>query len=141
MTLIVPICGEFRMLNHILNVGSAQENPVLRMFTNSTNPSNGEEIGSYTQLTSGAWLHGNSVFSVLSGPGWTLTSGTPSQGAFAERPFMFVESFGNVYGYYVVHSATAGGPTLLWAERFTGGPYNIVNSGDQIKITPVFTLT
>jgi hypothetical protein len=42
-----------------------------------------------------------------------------------------------VYGYVVTNSA---GTIALWGETFTDGPYTIVNNGDLIKVTPVFTL-
>jgi septal ring factor EnvC (AmiA/AmiB activator) len=43
----------------------------------------------------------------------------------------------NVYGYYVNRTT---GNTIGWAERFSDGPYQITNNGDQIKVTPNFTL-
>src|SRR3972149_4852506 len=99
MALNVPVCGEFRMLNFILNTGSyTNAHPMMRLFVNS----------------------------------WS-----PSQASFAEQTWTFTASVGNIFGYHMVHSQAL---QLLWSERFTGGPYNIVNSGDQIKVTPVFTL-
>ena len=39
----------------------------------------------------------------------------------------------SVYGYFVTNNA---GTVLLWAERFTDGPYNLPSGGGSIKITP-----
>lgn len=45
-----------------------------------------------------------------------------------------------VYGYYVALNAdTFGYGRLLWAERFDN-PVFFTNSGDQLNLTPVFTL-
>jgi hypothetical protein len=47
------------------------------------------------------------------------------------------QSSQNVYGYFVVQTTSG---ILLWAERFSDGPYPIANNGDQIKVTPRFEL-
>ena len=134
MALNVPVCGEFRMLNFILNTGSyTNEHPMMRLFVNSWSPADNDQVTSYTEL--GAI--GGYTAKVLSGGSWAVASGNPSQASFAEQTWTFTASVGNIFGYHMVHSQAL---QLLWSERFTGGPYNIVNSGDQIKVTPVFTL-
>ena len=138
MALAVPICGEVRLLNMVLNTGSVNENPYLRLYTNSFDTANLNTLGitSLTDVTSSAGAYGSTA-KLCAGSMWSVVSGTPSQASFAEQTFTFTASFGNVHGYYMVHSLTN---ILLFAEKFTGGPYNIVNSGDAIKVTPVLTL-
>ena len=74
----------------------------------------------------------------LTAASWTYTSGDPSSIAYAQQTF--TSSAGSqsqpVYGYYVTQ-VTSG--KLVWVERFTDGPYTIVNNGDTIKVTLNFT--
>jgi hypothetical protein len=49
----------------------------------------------------------------------------------------FTGALGNVYGYYITDAAET---TLLWAERFTGAPFNVQNNGDTITVTLQLTL-
>jgi hypothetical protein len=68
---------------------------------------------------------------------WSVISGNPSQAEHTEVTWTFSGAAGNVYGYYVTRDI---GGELLWAERFTNGPFNITTNGDEIKITPRLTL-
>jgi len=128
MALNVPAQGEIQMLKYSLNFVAA-EHPVLRLYSNSRSPLETDGMGSYSDLPNSYGYAGK----VCSGGLWTVTSGNPSQAAFAEQTWTFTGSVGPVAGYYVVNSTAA---VMLWSEQFTGGPYNIVNSGDQIKLTP-----
>jgi len=38
-----------------------------------------------------------------------------------------------VYGYYLTQTSSG---LLVYAERFTNGPYNIADNGDVIRVTP-----
>ena len=42
-----------------------------------------------------------------------------------------------IYGYYL----TRADGSLLSAERFSDGPYNILSNGQTIKVTPNVSLT
>jgi hypothetical protein len=131
MALLVPNAGEVAMLNMVLNK-STPENQTLKLYTNNITPAETDTAATYTEAS------GNGYAAVgLTGASWTVTSGAPSSAATAQQTFTFTGALGNVYGYFIV-MATAG--TILWAERFSDGPYNIANNGDQIKITPTFTL-
>jgi hypothetical protein len=50
---------------------------------------------------------------------------------YSQQTWTFTGALGNVYGYYTTRASSG---DLVYAERFTDGPYNIVNNGDQIKL-------
>ena len=131
MTLLVPNVGEGRMLKAILN-HTAPENLVLKLYTSNTTPAETDTDSTYTEAT------GNGYSNVsLTGSSWSITEGAPSFGQYAQQTFTFTGALGNVYGLYLTQTTSG---ILMWAERFSDGPYNIANNGDQIKITPYIEL-
>lgn len=128
MALVFPDVGENKALEHLVNK-TAPENLVLRLFTSNTTPAEGDTAGTYTEAS------GSGYSAIpLTGGSWGAASGGSI--AFAQQTFTFTGALGNVYGYYYTQ-ATSG--VLIAAERFTDGPYNVANNGDQIKITPTIT--
>jgi hypothetical protein len=127
MAVLIPAVGKAAALAALLNK-VAPEDLVLKLYTSNTTPDSGDTAANYTEAS------GSGYASVpLAGGDWTVSAGSPTYATFAQQTFTFSGALGNVYGYYLVQSATG---TLMWAERFSDGPYEIVNSGDQIKITP-----
>jgi hypothetical protein len=131
MALLVPNVGEERMLRAIMNQ-TAPENLVLKLYTNNITPAEADTAATYTEASGFGYA---SV--TLTPANFVFTPGAPSDASYPQIIFTFTGALGNVYGYYIVQ-ATSG--ILMWAERFTDGPYNIQNNGDQIKITPKITL-
>lgn len=130
MALVVPNGGEVIALSYLVNK-SSPENLVLRLFTNNKTPAEADAVGDYTEAT------GSGYASItLTGASWTVTPGAPSSAAYAQQTFTFTGALGNVYGYYLTRLTTG---DLVYAERFSDGPYNIANNGDQIKVTPTIT--
>lgn len=129
MALLVPNVGEERMLKALLN-HTAPENLTLKLFKSNTTPVEGDTAGTYTE----ADFTGYSAVT-LTGSSWSVAAGDPSFATYAQQTFSSSAGGQNqsVYGYFVVQ-ATSG--ILMWAERFSDGPYVIVNNGDQIKVTP-----
>lgn len=131
MALLVPNSGEATMLEMILNKTPA-ENLVLRLFVNDKVPAESDNALDYTEAS------GNGYGSVnLSAASWTVTQGSSTFAAYPEVDFVFTGPLGNVYGYYLTQISSG---KLIWAERFSNGPYNIVNSGDMIMLTPKIEL-
>lgn len=127
MALLVPDEGEGVALENFLNK-TAPQNQTLKLYTNNITPGETDVAGTYTEAS------GNGYASVtLTGSSWTVTTGAPTHADYAQQIFTFTGNLGNVYGYYVVQ-VTSG--KVMFSERFADGPYNIVNNGDQIKITP-----
>ena len=131
MTLRIPDASEASLLGMALGK-TAMELFSLRLYTNNITPGEADVTATYTQAT------GNGYAAVsLTAANWVLTNGAPCSAAYPQVTFSFTGAAGNIYGYFVV-GATSG--LLLWAERFGDGPYNITQSGDSIKVTPVITL-
>jgi len=123
MTLIVPDEGKVFLIKRSLNIISV-EDLRLRLYTNDVTPAQNSVFSTFTEASgfgySGVTLVGSS---------YTVVSGVTA--SYPQQTFTFSGALGKVYGYFVT-----GGVTLGWAERFTNGPYNVANSGDQIKLTP-----
>lgn len=128
---MVPSVGEVVMMEAFLNKTASQD-LVLRLYSSNTTPAETDTDATYTEVTGGGYSAAN-----LTAANWTVTGGNPTTAAYPEVTFTFTGSVGNVYGYYVTQTSSG---ILMWAERFTSGPFNIQNNGDQIKITPQITL-
>lgn len=133
MTLLVPNQGEQLMLEAIANKTAPQDLD-LCLFKNDYTPVEGTTEASVTAAT----FTGYAVIQ-LTAASWTVTPGNPSSMAYAQQTFTSTAGSQNeaIYGYYL-KQRTSG--KLVWAERFTDGPYTIVNNGDAIKVTPTITL-
>ena len=133
MTLLVPNAGEVIALEAFVNK-TAPANQSLRLYQSNTTPSETDTAASYTEAT---WTGYSAI--TLTGSSWGAASaGAPSSIAYAQQTFTSTagSQSQNNYGYYVTQ---AGSGTLMWAERFSDGPYQIVNNGDTIKVTPTIT--
>jgi hypothetical protein len=134
MALVVPNASEVIMLNYILNK-DAPENISMLLYVNNVIPDENSTVATFTEMTNGL---GYTTGGISLTPGsWSVISGNPSQAEHTEVTWTFTGAAGNVYGYYVTRDT---GGELLWAERFTNGPFNITTNGDEIKITPRLTL-
>ncbi len=132
MTLLVPNNGEGDGLQYFVNK-AAPENLVLRLFTNNITPAETDVAATYTEASGSGY---GAI--TLTGASWGAPSeGAPSSIAYAQQTYTFSGALGNVYGYFMTR-ATSG--RIALAERFSDGPYNIANNGDQIKITPSITM-
>jgi hypothetical protein len=131
MALLVPNAAETIMLANFLNK-TAPQDLTLKLYTNNVTPAEADTEASYTEAA------GNGYAAVdLVAANWVLTGGAPSSAAYPQVTYTFTGALGNVYGYFVVQKVSG---KLMWAEKFTNGPYNIQNNGDQIKVTPNITL-
>ena len=133
MALVAPNVGVQEILRRALNY-SATGNVVLRLYSSNTTPGETDTTATYTEAT----FTGYSAIT-LTGASWTVTNADPSVASYAEQTFTSSAGSQNqaIYGYYVTNAA---GTVLMRAERFTDGPYTIVNNGDAIKVTPQITL-
>lgn len=129
MALLVPNIGEQRALEAWIK----GMNTVLRLFKSNTTPAETDTAATYTE----ADFTGYSA-PTLTGASWVVTPGAPTLAAYAQQTFSSSadQASQNVYGYYVTRSSDG---ELVYAERFSDGPYAVANNGDQIKITPQIT--
>jgi len=132
MTLVLPNQGEQITLEAMVGK-TAGQNLVLRLFKSNTTPDESTTEASVTEAN----FTGYSAIT-LTAASWSYTAGDPGTIAYAQQTF--TSSAGSqsqaVYGYYLTQ-VTSG--KLVWVERFTDGPYTIVNNGDTIKVTLNFT--
>ncbi len=133
MTLLVPNNGEGDGLSYFVNKLAPQD-LVLKLYQNNVTPAETDTAATYTEAT---WTGYSAA--TLAGASWTVSEGAPTSAAYAQQTF--TSSAGSQsqpnYGYFMVR-ATSG--RIALAERFTDGPYTIVNNGDAIRITPNITL-
>lgn len=132
MTLVVPNVGEVLALKAFLN-HTAGQNGVLRLFKSNTTPAETDTFATYTEADFTGYA---SV--TLTGSSWTVTGGAPTSATYAQQSFTSSadQAAQNVYGYMVNQTTST---VLMWAERFSNGPYAIANNNDQIQITPAIT--
>lgn len=132
MTLLVPNGGEDLALQYLVNK-AAPQNLVLRLFQNNITPAETDVVGTYTEATFTGYA---SI--TLTGATWTTTPGAPSQAAYPQQSFTSSaeQASQSIYGYYLTRLA---GGELIYAERFTDGPYPVAHNGDVVKVTPQIT--
>jgi len=125
MALVVCDGGELIALKALVNHTAQSTDLTLKLYKSDTTPGNTDTAATYTE----ADFTGYSA-ATLTGSSWVVT-GNPV--TYAKQTF--TSSAGsqnqNVYGYFIV-----AGAALVYAERFTDGPYNIANDGDKIEVTP-----
>lgn len=130
MSLVIPNAAEDIALKALLNHTAQNQNLTLKLFKNNVTPSETDTVAAYTE----ADFTGYSSKS-LTGASWTVSSGTAS---YAEQTFTSStdQTAQSIYGYFVVRATTG---ELMWAERFSAGPYSIQYNGDQLRVTPQIT--
>lgn len=127
---LAPNVGAQLILEVALNK-TAQANATLKLFQNDYTPVETSTNAAFTEAT----FTGYSAIT-LTGASWSVTNADPAVASYAQQTF--TSSAGSqsqpIYGYYIVV-----GTVVVFAERFSDGPYTIVNNGDQIKVTPQIT--
>jgi hypothetical protein len=128
MALLVPNQGEQIALEALLNK-TAPQNLDLKLYKNNKTPSETDTEVDYTE----ADFTGYAAIQ-LTAASWTVTPGAPTEAAYPQQTFASTAGSQNqdVYGYYLVQRTSG---KLVYAERFSNGPYNIANDGDEIKVT------
>ena len=118
---LVPNAGEEIALDRFLKTSDE----TLKLYVNDYTPVEGSVAGDFTEMSTQGYA------------AKTLTAASWSSGAYAQQTWTFDGTGGStiVYGYFVIDAGTG---VIMFAERF-GTPPTIVNSGDQIKVTPTVT--
>lgn len=131
MSLVVPNLSEVQMLEYILNIASPVDLDI-KLYVNDVIPSETDTVTTYTEAS------GFSYAAIELTPGnWSISPGSPSLAEHSQVEWTFSGALGNVYGYFIVRRTDN---VLLWAERFTNGPYPINTINDKIRITPRLSL-
>lgn len=129
--LLMPDASESRAMANVLNKTAPQDLD-LCLYTNNYTPIDASVVGDFTEAAGNGY-----ALIQLVAANWTITAGAPTEGVYPQQIFTFTGPLGLVYGYFL-RERTSG--LLKWAERFSGAgaPYNMINNGDQIKVTPKF---
>ena len=132
MAIVVPDGGEVLALGFLVNK-TVPENLVLCLYQNNITPAEADTVATYTAATFTGYAQ-----LTLTGASWVITGGAPSSAAYAQQTFTSTAGAQNqsIYGYFLKRLTTG---DLVYAERFSDGPYTIVNNGDNIKVTPTIT--
>jgi hypothetical protein len=125
MALVTCNGGELIALKALVNHTAQSTNLTLGLFKSNTTPGESDTLATYTE----ADFTGYSAVT-LTGASWNVASNPIT---YAKQTFTSSAGSQNqaVYGYFV-----KAGTDLIFAERFTDGPYTIVNNGDKIEVTP-----
>lgn len=133
-TLFIPTAGETAMLSILLKA-QAEENLLIKLFTDTGSFVAGDTAGSRTELANGAgYTTGGKT--LAAGASWALSGGQPEVAAFTAQTWTFTGATTTIKGYFIV-GATSG--TIYWEELLTA-PFTPANNGDTLTITPRFTL-
>ena len=123
MAAVLTGLGKDVLLEKVINI-KASSDLVLHLFSNNIIPKQKDTLDRYKEVENGGY-----VPIVLWGGEWEEKELVAHSFFIEKRVFIFNDKIGNVYGYYI----TSGNSKLIWAERFTDGPYK-VNKRDKIEI-------
>jgi hypothetical protein len=130
MTLLVPDAGEVAMAAAALGKTNMTA-LTLRLYSNNYTPTEASVAADFTEVAGGGY-----AAIALVAANWTVaTAAGVTTAVQPEQIFNFTGDATDPYGYYI----TRADGTVLWAERFSDGPYPITTAGDQVKITPQIT--
>jgi hypothetical protein len=124
MAFVTPQVAEVLMLDLILNK-AAQEELVLKLFSNNITPGEADTAASYTECSGS----GYAAISLAHGS-FTVTAGNPTTFSYPQQTFTLSGAL-TAYGYFVV-GATSG--IVYFAEAF-GSAYVIGSGGGTIKVS------
>ncbi len=124
MSLVICEGGGLIALKALVNHTAQTDDLELHLFMSDTTPAITDVVGDYTEAN----FTGYAAIT-LTGTDFVVTA-LPIE--HPKKTFESTASSQNqdVYGYYL----TAGG-VLIGAERFSDGPYNVNNNGDEVEVT------
>jgi hypothetical protein len=129
MAIVFTNTGRTLSASYTVGKTTTTENLILRLYSNDYTPNPDSESLNFTEVTSG----GGYLSYVLNGEDWSISDGAAT---YPQQQWLFVASKGNIYGYYV----TLDTGEVIFAERFSNGPFNIASNGDIIRVNINFTL-
>jgi hypothetical protein len=138
MSLVVPDKGEIKLLEYLVNRVSAT-NLVLHLYKNDINPEDDSHGTSGRNFSTGTFTEATVSAVTLSGSSWTTVQ-TSAGITTAEYNTGITFNFASgeaVYGYYVTDTSN----NILWAERFSGAPFELPSAGGDIAIRPKLGLS
>lgn len=158
MSFIISDIGEQHLLKLI--IGNIRPTKlILNLYSNDVNLDNKNFIAPDfifgNQLSDGSFVDNGYSSVELDGSNWTISyenDGSTSAVYNTSLSFVFTNGLVNaIHGYFISVSTNPAfdyvepyilpsSGTILWAEKFSNGPYTILNSGSSINITPKIKL-
>ena len=134
MPLVVPDDGEIKLLEYLVN-----RSLVVHLYQNNVNPADNTHGTSGRDFTSSTFTEAPVSAITLSAANWTTTqtSGGVSTAQYNSGVTFTFTSGQSVYGYYVTDTSN----NILWAERFSGAPFELPVAGGDIAIRPQMGLS
>jgi len=130
MAIVINNVGKQKALEYFSGKTTTTESIILKLYSNNIAPAVDNAVTAYTELTS----TGGYTSKTLTASNWTISAGTAT---YPTQTWTFTAAAGSVYGYYAV-GATSG--AILFAEKFSGGPYTVTTNGDSISVVINITL-
>jgi len=129
MSLIVPDDGEIKLLEYLVN-----RSLVVHLYQNDIDPADGSHGTSGRDFTSSTFTEVPISAITLAAVNWTTTqtSGGVSTAQYTSGVTFTFTSGQSVYGYYVTDTSN----NILWAERFSGAPFELPVAGGDIAVRP-----
>lgn len=128
MAIVFTNVGRTLSASYIVGKINQTEELTLRLYSNDYDPNFASVSDQFEEVSQ---VNGYAP-KVLDADDWFINDG------LAEHPtkvWDFTGSVGNVYGYYVTISSG----DVIFAERFSNGPFNIASNGDKIRVTLNFS--
>lgn len=103
-----------------------KEDYSLKLYTNDVTPGESDTVGTYTEAAGGGY-----AAKTISTGSWAVAS---SEATYPMQTWDFYVIGGPaaVYGYYLVGASSG---TLILAERFAVGPYDMSARGASLRLT------
>lgn len=129
--ILVPNNGEGDIANGFIGITTNLTTLNLRLYQNNITPAETDTAATYTEAT----FTGYAAVTAMPTGSWTVVEGAPTRASYPQQTFSSSAGSQNqsIYGYYMTRTTNG---RIALAERFTDGPYVIVNNGDQIRVTP-----
>jgi len=127
--LIVTKEGSKEILSFILD-----NDFVLRLYVNDFFPDSDTIFKDFEEPSGSGYFPANIVAKK-----WDIFKNNSGfyEAEYPVQKFSFAGPMGSVYGYFLTKFGTE---KILWAKRFSEGPFIIKNAGDFIDIEPKFSL-
>lgn len=130
MAIVFPNGGRTLSASYTVGKVTTTGNLILKLYSNDYTPNADSDSATFTEVTTG---NGYAPIT-LTGATWSVADGVAT---YPQQTWTFTGSKGNIYGYY----ATTSTGTVVFAERFASGPFNIASNGDVIRVTISFSVT
>jgi hypothetical protein len=120
---------EERVAKQQLNYAGGGTDLTLKLFKNDKTPVDGDAYTDYTEADFTGY-----AAKTLTGSSWSIVAGAPTYASYAKQTFNSggEQASQYIYGYYLMRGASE----IVFAERFTDGPYVIAGASDYIDVTP-----